>query len=162
MVRRGEECQLSVLPRRAVQSVQMRPAKVHQVRSYSGVTTDRWYQHAPCGTTSISCPQATRLSSARTASICPAGRSKGCPLAGRRSRRLSCTCWTTRCRHWTLTPGNLASVSTVGVQDSLLFACSNHVFEEVFSNQGILRGSTRILATHRTNVVAKADFTLVW
>jgi len=38
---------------------------------------------------------------------------------------------------------------------------SNHVFDEVISNSGILGRSTRILATHRTNVLKKADFVVV-
>lgn len=38
---------------------------------------------------------------------------------------------------------------------------ANHVFEEVMSNSGILRHSTRILTTHNTTVLNKADFIAV-
>ena len=38
---------------------------------------------------------------------------------------------------------------------------SNHVFEHVISNRGLLRGTTRILVTHRTNVVNQADYVMV-
>ena len=37
----------------------------------------------------------------------------------------------------------------------------NHVFEQVIGNNGLLRDSTRILVTHRTDVISKADFILV-
>lgn len=38
---------------------------------------------------------------------------------------------------------------------------SNHVFDEVMSNQGLLKDTTRILVTHRSDLVNKADFLLV-
>ena len=38
---------------------------------------------------------------------------------------------------------------------------SNHVFTCAISNSGVLRGSTRILVTHQSNIVRQADYVLV-